>query len=53
MAGVWEPVSIFSAQNGDTRNLWEPQSQRTGKATDSFQRLSGGLGERNHRFLRL
>jgi len=33
---------IFSARNGDTRNLWEAALTPGGKATDAFQRLTAG-----------
>ena len=33
---------IFSARNGDTRNLWETTISPTGKAMDAFQRLTAG-----------
>ncbi len=35
---------IFSARNGDTRNLWETEISPEGKATNAFRRLTAGSG---------
>jgi Tol biopolymer transport system component/DNA-binding winged helix-turn-helix (wHTH) protein len=43
----WLPTGnrvIFSARNGDTRNLWETTISAEGKAADTFQRLTAGSG---------
>ncbi len=35
---------VFSARNGDTRNLWETTLSPDGKATDALQRFTAGSG---------